>query len=105
MPDGFDAFLKSAFEKKGVPLTIVDNRADADFEISGHSETHKPGIAKKLILGRWRTDEQASIQVVHLESGEVAFAYSANKQNSAYGKRSTAEACAKHLKKKITSSR
>jgi hypothetical protein len=28
----------------------------------------------------------------------VVFAYSVNKQSSAHGKRSTAEACAKHLK-------
>jgi hypothetical protein len=45
--------------------------------------------------------EQASIQVVDLKSGEVVFAYSVHKANSARGKQSTGEACAKHLKEKI----
>lgn len=51
----------------------------------------------------WHSNEQASIQVADLGSGEVVFAYSVNKKSSAHGKRSTAEACAKHLKKKIDS--
>jgi hypothetical protein len=101
MEDGFDAYLKDAFQKKQVPLTIVDDRSQARFEISGHSETHKSTTAKKLLLGKWRSDEQASIQIADLESGEVVFAYSVNKGNSAHGKRSTAEACAKHIRKKI----
>jgi hypothetical protein len=103
MPNGFDTYLKSAFEKKRVPLVIVHDREEADFEITGHSESHKPGLAKTLILGRWRTDEQASIHLASRETGEVVFAYSVNKQNSAHGRRSTAEACAKHLKNTITS--
>jgi hypothetical protein len=103
MDDGFDEHLKAAMQKKQVPLTIVENRSDAQFEITGHSETQKAGTAKKLLLGSWRSNEQASIQVANLETGEVAFAYSVNKKNSAHGKRSTAEACAKHLKEKIES--
>jgi hypothetical protein len=51
----------------------------------------------------WHSSEQASIQVVNLKSSEIAFAYSANKVSSAHGKKSTAEACAKHLKEKIES--
>lgn len=103
MQDGFDEYLKAAMQKKQVPLTIVENRADAQFEITGHSDTQKAGTAKKLLLGSWRSNEQASIQVANLETGDVAFAYSVNKKNSAHGKRSTAEACAKHLKEKIES--
>jgi len=49
------------------------------------------------------SNEQASIQVSSIKSGQVVFAYSANKQSSAHGKKSTAEACAKHLKEKIES--
>ena len=36
-----------------------------------------------------------------LKSGEVVFAYSVNKKDSAHGKRSTAEACAIHMKDEI----
>jgi hypothetical protein len=46
----------------------------------------------------WHSDEQASISVTNIASGEVVFAYSANKKSSARGKQTSAEACAKHLK-------
>jgi hypothetical protein len=49
----------------------------------------------------WHSNEEASIQVVDLTSGEVVFADSVNKKSSAHGKESTAEACAKHLKEQI----
>jgi hypothetical protein len=53
------------------------------------------------MLGSWHSDEQASISVASIESGAVVFAYSANKKNSAHGRQTTAEACAKHLKDEI----
>ncbi len=98
MPDGFDTYLKSAIEKKKVPLTIVEAREKADFEITGASETQKAGAAKKIIRLNWHSAEQASISIADLKSGEVVFAYSVNKESSAHGKQSTAEACAKHIK-------
>ncbi len=101
MPDGFDAYFKKALEKKKVPVVVVPTKEEAEFEIKGTSETQKAGAAKKLFMGSWRSDEQASISVTHLASGEVAFAYSANKKNSAHGKQTTAEACAKHLKEHL----
>ena len=103
MPDGFDEYLKSAIQKKKVPLEIVADRDKADFEITGHSETQKASTAKKVIMWDWRSNEQATIQVSNLQSSEVVFAYSVNKVSSAHGKQSSAEACAKHLKEKIQS--
>jgi hypothetical protein len=101
MPDGFDTYLKVAFEKKKVPLVVVPTKAEAEFEIKGSSETQKAGAAKKIFMGSWQSDEQASISVANLASGEVVFAYSVNKKNSAHGKQTTAEACAKHLKEHV----
>jgi hypothetical protein len=101
--DGFDQYLKAAFVAKKVPVTVVDDKSKADFEITGHSETQKASTAKKVIMWDWHSNEQASIQENNLKSGEVAFAYSKNKQSSVHGKKSTAEACAKHLKEKIES--
>jgi hypothetical protein len=98
MPDGFDTYLKAALGTKEVPLVVVATREDAEFEIKGSSESQKAGAAKKIFMGSWHSDEQASISVANLASGEVVFAYSANKKNSAHGKQSSAEACAKHLK-------
>lgn len=103
MADDFDKFLASALIAKKVPIEIVTDKSMADFEITGTSETKKAGVAKKLLLGSWHSAEQASITVTNLKSGVATWAYSVNKSNSAHGKKSTAEACAKHLKDKIKS--
>jgi hypothetical protein len=96
---------RDALEKKKVPLVIVELRDQADFETKGTSETQKAGPAKKILMGSWHSDEQASISVISIGSGEVVYAYSANKKNSAHGKQSTAEARAKHLKETIEKSK
>lgn len=101
MEDGFDTFLKAALAAKKVPVQVVDKKEDAEYELSGHSETQKAGKAKKIIMWDWRSNEQASVQLSDVKAGVVVWAYSVNKQSSAHGKRSTAEACAKHLKEKI----
>lgn len=103
MKDEFEKYLATALEAKKVPLEIVTDKSQADFEISGTSESKKAGAAKIIIMGSWRSSEQASITVTNLKSGEAVWAYSVNKSDSAHGKRSTAEACAKHLKTKIES--
>jgi hypothetical protein len=103
MPDNFDQYLKDAISKKSVPITLVDNRDQAEFEITGYSETQKASTAKKLIMGSWHSRESASVKVANLKTGIIAFAYSYNNDNSAHGKRSSSEACAKHLKEKIES--
>jgi hypothetical protein len=101
MPDDFHSYLRAAFTKKKVPLVVVDTKDEAEFEIKGTSETQKAGAAKKIFMGSWHSDEQASISVSSLRSGEIAFAYSTNKKNSAHGKQTSAEACAKHLKQAL----
>lgn len=101
MPDNFDTYLKSALIKKKVQLTVVDRKEDADFEISGTSESQKAGAAKKLLRGSFHSDEQASISISDLKSGEIVFAYSVNKKDSLHGKQSTAEACAVHIKDEL----
>jgi hypothetical protein len=78
---GFEIPFKKALADKKVPL-----------------ESKKAGTAKKVILGSWHSDEDASIKVANLKSGEIVYAYAVHKQDSAHGQRSTAEACAKHLK-------
>lgn len=103
MPDGFHEYLKAAIEKKKVPVLVVEDKNNAEFEITGQSETQKASTAKKVIMWDWHSNEQASIQVNNLKTSEAVFAYSVNKPSSAHGKKSSAEACAKHLKEKIES--
>lgn len=100
--DGFETFLKAALEEKKVPLVIVEDKEKADFEITGASNSEKASTAKKIFRGSWHSREEASINVSNIKTGEIVFAYSAHKENSAHGKQSSAEACAKHLKEKIT---
>src|SRR5882724_841212 len=97
----FDTFLKDAFKAKKVPMVLVDDKSQADYEITGASNSQKASTAKKLIMGSWHSSEEASINLVNLKSGATVFAYSVHKSDSAHGKKSTAEACAKHLKERI----
>lgn len=103
--DGFETYLKAAMTKKRVPVEIVDQRDKAEYEISGTSESKKASTAKKAIMWDWRSNEEASIKVANLKTGEVVYAYSVHKKSSAHGKQSTAEACAKHLKDEAINSK
>lgn len=101
--NGYETYLTAALAKKKVPVTVVPTKENADFEITGAAESKKAGAAKIILMGSWHSSEQASITVTNLKSGVAVWAYSVNKSDSAHGKQSTAEACAKHLKEKIDS--
>jgi len=101
--DGFETYLKDAMVKKKIPLEIVEQRDKADYEITGVSESKKAGAAKIIIMGSIHSREEASIKVANLKTGELIYAYSVHKENSARGKQSSAEACAKHLKDEAVS--
>ena len=98
---GFDTYLSAAMVKKEVPLTVVTIKEKADFEITGIAESEKAGWAKMMFFGSGQSNEQASIKVVNLKTGVVAFAYAANKGSATRGKQSAAESCAKHLKARM----
>jgi hypothetical protein len=103
MENGFDTSLVAAIIKKQVPVVVVMDKNKADYEISGISESDKAGWAKMFFMGTDASREQASIKIVDLKSGEVVFGYNVHKENSARGRQSAAEACAKHLKENIES--
>jgi len=90
--------LRKAIADKKVPVEIVEQREQAEYEITGTADSKKAGTAKKVIMGSWHSDEDASIKVANLKTGEIVYAYAVHKKDSAHGQRSTAEACAKHLK-------
>jgi len=99
--NGYDSYLKDAFAKKKVPVEIVATRDQADYEITGTSESQKASTAKKVIMGNWHSREEASVTVSNIKSSEVVWAYSVHEEASTHGQRSSAEACAKHLKEAI----
>ena len=99
--DGFETYLSAALMKKEVPVSIVTDKAMADFEITGNSETQKAGCAKTIMTGNGRADERGSITVTNIKSGIVVYAYAADKGSAIRGKQSVAESCAKHLRERI----
>ena len=47
---GFGAFLAAAFQVKGVPMMVVADRRQADFELAGTSESKDPGLGQSLVF-------------------------------------------------------
>src|SRR5712692_7997852 len=88
IPGGFENYIAAGILRKKVPVVLVNDRTKADYEISGVSESEKATWAKMLIMGSEASREQASVQVVDLKLGQVVFAYSVHKANSARGKQS-----------------
>ena len=99
--EGFESYLAAAIRKKGVPIIMVTDRSQADFEITGTADKKGAGWAKKVFLGDWRGSASASMQVVNLHTGVVAYADASHRSSANRGLRSSAEKLAKYLKKKI----
>jgi hypothetical protein len=97
---GFGTFLAAAFQVKAVPMTIVADRRQADFELIGTSESKDPGLGQSLVFDGG-SKEGASVSLINLKNGQVAFAYAYNRSYAFFGKRSAAESCAKHLRTAI----
>lgn len=97
---GFENNLVAAFQKKQVNLIVVADRSQADFEINGFADSQKAGWAK-IIFGSGRPESEASMQLVNLRSGVVAFAVASYKVDSYNGNKSTAEHLAKNVRQKM----
>ncbi len=98
--DGFETYLAAAFRKKEVPLTMVTDRDQADFEITGTHEKKDAGWAKTIFIGP-QPSATASMQVINLKTKVIVYADSSHRTTANRGERSTAEKLAKYLKKKI----
>jgi len=98
--DGFETYLIAALAKKKTPLLVVTKRDEADFEIVGNSESQKAGWAK-IIFGTGLPTVEASIQVINLKTGIVAWAVSEHRRDANFGKRSVAEYLAKKIGEKM----
>jgi len=97
---GFGSFLSAAFRVKGIPMVVVADRRQADFEIVGTSESKDPGLAHAILFDGG-SQEGASVSLVNLKNGQVVFAHAYSRSYVLFGKRSAAESCAKHLRAAI----
>jgi len=99
--NGFENYLAAAILKKKVQLTVVDNRNEAKYVISGTADEKKAGWAKMAFMGNIHSDDAASITMADQRTGAMVFAYAVNKKSTMHGQQTTAEACAKHLEEQI----
>jgi hypothetical protein len=97
---GFENNLVAAFQKKRVNLFVVADRSQADFEINGFAQSQKAGWAK-IIFGTGLPESEASMQMVNLRTGVVAYAVASYKVDSLNGNKSTAEHMAKNVRQKM----
>ncbi|MEK6282996.1 MAG: hypothetical protein AABN95_21775 [Acidobacteriota bacterium] len=97
---GFENNLVAALQKKRVNLLVVADRSQADFEINGFAQSQKAGWAK-IIFSSGLPESEASIQLVNLKTGVVAYAVASYKVDSLNGNKSTAEHLAKNLRQKM----
>lgn len=127
--DGYETYLAAAFAKKHVPLVVVTDKNEAEYLIrstvsqqspnqpavvvnnSVNNNTAGPGaflVQQSAIRQSQRSalygETSASISIVDVHSAQVLFAYSVGKSRNTNQVQSTAEACAKHLKKFIEKS-
>ena len=98
---GFENYVIAGILNKKVPVVLVTEREKADYEIRGSAETEKAGWAKMLFMGSQNSNEQASVNVSDIKTGDIVFAYSVHKLNSVHGKQSAGEAIGKHLKEVV----
>lgn len=98
---GFENYVIAGIVNKKVPIVLVTEREKADYEIRGSAETEKAGWAKMLFMGSQNSNEQASMNVSDVKTGDIVFAYSVHKLNSVHGKQSAGEAIGKHLKEVV----
>ena len=97
---GFDAYLTAALGKKKVAVSVVSDKAKADYVLEGLSSHEDKSWASKIFLGHRDTSE-ATIKLIEISSGDIIYAYAVHKKNSMRANQSTAEACAKHLKEAV----
>ena len=93
--------MAAALRKKGVPLIMVADRSQADFEILGSADKKGAGFVKKWLLADFRRSTSASMSVTNLHTGVIAYADASDRASANKGLRSSAEKLAKYLKRKI----
>ena len=98
--DGFETYVTAALQKKKIPLFIVADREQADFEIKGSVEKQKAGWAKTIFVSPLPSID-STMQIIDVKTGVVAYSISSTKANARRGRKGSAEHLAKNLAKKM----
>ena len=99
--NGFEQFLSDAIVKRKVPVVVVNERAKADFVMSGEAHVKKPGW-KGIVLD---TRGKGNVSIKDARTSNVVFACNFNKVDQGLGEywiyQGWANGCARHLKKAL----
>jgi hypothetical protein len=73
--EGFDTYFRAATRTGKLPLVFVRTRAEADYEITGHT---RGTTADENGRGddQTTTRQQTTIRITNIESGQIVFAHS-----------------------------
>jgi len=82
--NGFDLYLTAALEKKHVPVNVVTDKSQADFEV-----------------GASHSANEAGVKLVDLSNGDVIFAYSTWAKSEHKAEQTAADAFAKRVNNAI----
>jgi hypothetical protein len=100
--DGFEQFLSDAILKKKVPVVVVDERAKADFLVSGGARVKKRGFLTGMVLN---DHGGGDISINDARTGKPVFACKFNRVDQGladgYIYQGWASNCAKHLRKML----
>lgn len=96
---GFDTYLASAIRSQHVPLAITNQKDTADYELEAMSGARRiPSASWSVLWGRG--DDQTVIRLVDVRTSEIVFVFRlAPGKRIVYEQQTTAEACAKQLKR------
>jgi len=98
---GFESYLAAAILAKKVPVSVVLDKAQADYLVAGTFKEEAGGTTGNGSLVRPfhnRTNYSASVSVVDPKTNAVAFAYSSQKSASHEASKEIAEDWATHLR-------
>jgi hypothetical protein len=97
---GFETTLFAALDKQVVPLVIVEQPGQAEFEVK-ETGAEKVTWARIIFASQPVVSEQPEILVTSLRTGQAVLACPLSSFNSVHARQSAAEDCAKRLKRKV----
>ena len=97
--DDFDRYLMAEIQKPKFPFILVTKHEDAEYEINVVYSSNKTDQFPSPIFSSVRASAETTISIRDVKSGRIVFIDTVRDRNAKQGTKSTAELCAKHLRK------
>jgi len=99
--DDFDRYLMAEIQREEFPIVLVTKREEAEFEIAVTSSSSKNEVSHPSMFSNTDTNGDETISIISLKTGTIIFSDTVRNRKAKRGYQSTAEVCAKHLRKCI----